>query len=345
MTIDMHAHWRPQVLADALRKRTKPPMVERTDKGTEVLNDGTRKIPIDGMFDDMDERLKSMDRYGITTAVLSLFGQLQWIERLPVEDSLPLCRFYNDALSALCEKHPGRFAGYASLPLANMEVAANEFIRALSLTGIVGAILPGNAFLSLANAEEYAPLMEVANDHKAVIFIHWNPRPGDQWPRVAPDIEGASPRLGTVDMQSSLSSNMITLCWTDFLERYPGAKVHIHNLGGNLPFEVERMDHRRYMDQPDLPLPSQRVKKPNLYVDCNSFGAKAIELGVDLYGSDKIMFATDGTDFSTEWTTKALAEARITDQDRRNIKHDNAARILGHLTTLAPAVAQRAAAE
>jgi predicted TIM-barrel fold metal-dependent hydrolase len=342
MTIDMHSHWRPAFLAAAFRARKSPPMVEKTAKGTEMLNVGGRSIPLDGMFDDMDERLRSMDRYGISTAVLSLFGQLQWIERLPPAESLPLCRLYNDGLSEFCEAHSGRFAGYASLPLADIEVAANEFTRALSLPGIVGDVLPGNAFLTLKDAEQYAPLMEVANKHKAVIFIHWGPRPGDQWPRVAFDAENNNPRLGTIDMQSSLSSNMITLTFTDFLDRYPDLYVHIHNLGGNLPFEVERMDHRRYMDTPNLPLPSERVKKPNLYVDCNSFGAKAIELGVDLYGAEKIMFATDGTDFSTEWSTKALGEARISETARRQILHENAARVLGHLTQLAGPLKQAA---
>ena len=345
MTIDMHAHWRPQVLADAMRKRTTPPRIVTSPKGQELLDNGKQQIPADGLFDDMDARLASMDRFGITTAVLSLFGQLQWIERLPVAESLPLCRLYNDALSEQCRTHSGRFAGYASLPQADIKVAAEEFTRALGLPGIIGAVLPGNAFLTLAAAKEYEPLMAVANAHKAVIFIHWGPRPGDQWPRVAPDVEGANPRLGTIDMQSSLSSDMVTLCWTDYLDKYPDARVHIHNLGGNLPFEVERMDHRRYMDTPDLPLPSERVKKPNLYVDCNSFGAKAIELGVGLYGADKIMFATDGTDFSTQWSIKALAEARLDDAQRRQILHENAARILGHLTELAPSVEHRAAAE
>ena len=345
MTIDMHAHWRPQALADAMRKRTTPPRIVKSPKGQDLLDNGTQQIPIDGLFDDMDERLRSMDRYGISTAVLSLFGQLQWIERLPAQEALPLCRAYNDALSDICQAHPGRFAGYASLPLADMEIAANEFARAMSLTGVIGAILPGNAFLTLDAAKQYEPLMQVANDHKAMIFIHWNPRPGDAWPRVSRDIEGGNPRLGTIDMQSSLSSNMVTLCWTDYLDRFPNATVHIHNLGGNLPFEVERMDHRRYMDTPDQPLPSQRVRKPNLYVDCNSFGAKAIELGVDLYGADKIMFATDGTDFSTEWSNKAIAEARLDASQRRQILHENAQRIIGHLTQLAPTVEHRAAAE
>ncbi len=97
------------------------------------------------------------------------------------------------------------------------------------------------------------------------------------------------------------------------------------------------------MDTPDLPLPSTQVRKPNLFLDCNSFGARAIELGVDLYGADKIMFATDGTDFSTEWSLKALQEARIDESAKAGILYANAARVIGGLTRLAPARERQAA--
>ena len=35
--IDMHAHWRPAELADALRARTKEPRIVRNADGVEVL--------------------------------------------------------------------------------------------------------------------------------------------------------------------------------------------------------------------------------------------------------------------------------------------------------------------
>ena len=80
----MHAHGRPQALAKAMKKRSKPPLIETNAEGKEVYRDHRRSVPAHTMFDDMDARPASMNRYGISTAVLSLFGQLQWIERLPV---------------------------------------------------------------------------------------------------------------------------------------------------------------------------------------------------------------------------------------------------------------------
>ena len=42
-------------------------------------------------------------------------------------------------------------------------------------------------------------------------------------------------------MHASLSSVMVTLCLTDYLAPYPDVKIHVHNLGGNILYEAERM--------------------------------------------------------------------------------------------------------
>ena len=73
--------------------------------------------------------------------------------------------------------------------------------------------------------------------------------------------------------------------------------VHVHNLGGNIPYEVERMDHRCLLDTPKEELPSSRFRRAKVYVDCNSFGPRAIEAAVSLYGAERIVCGTDGTEF------------------------------------------------
>ena len=336
MTIDMHSHWRPPALVDALRARDAPPLVETGADGRDVLRTKAARTPLAEAFDDVEARLADMDAHGVTTAALSLLGAFRWIEALPAAESLPLVRAFNDGMTEICRGHPGRFVGFAALPLADLEAAVSEFDRAMGLTGMIGAQLPGNAFLTGRDAERYRPLLAAADRHRAVLFVHFGPRPGDPWPRVAAGTDNARRRIGTLDMQASLSANMVTLCMTDILDDYPDARIQLHNLGGNIAFEVERMDHRNYLDSPDEPLPSTRFVRPNVFVDCNSFGPRAIEAGVAAYGAEMIVYGTDGTGFGCEWTNRALAEARITEDEREAIRHHNAARMLGHLAPLAP---------
>jgi predicted TIM-barrel fold metal-dependent hydrolase len=198
---------------------------------------------------------------------------------------------------------------------------------------MIGAQIPGNYFLTRKDAEAMRPLLEVANRHHATLFIHHGPRPGDNFPKVTGDTDNARRRNGTLDMQASLSSVMVTLCLTDYLADYPDAMIQVHNLGGNLPYEVERMDHRCLLDTPDEELPSSRFRRAKVYVDCNSFGPRAIEAAVSLYGAERIVCGTDGTEFGCDWTRKALAEAQIGEEAREQILHRNAAAMLARVGT------------
>jgi predicted TIM-barrel fold metal-dependent hydrolase len=340
--IDMHAHWRPAELAEAMRSRTKEPRIVKNPDGTEIVKSRAGDEPLSKAFDHADEYLAMMDRLGVKTSVLSLLGQYCWIESQPLETSIHLCRLVNDAFSGICTKYPGRFSAHAALPLVDLSAAVDELERAMALPGMIGAQLPGNAFLNGKEAEKMHPLMEAANRHKAILFIHHGPRPGDPFPKVPGDIDNARRRNGTLDMQASLSSVMVTLCLTDYLAKYPDLTIYVHNLGGNIPYEVERMDHRCLLDTPKEELPSSRFRKAKVHVDCNSFGPRAIEAGIRLWGADRIICGTDGTEFGVKWTQNALKEAAISSAEREQILNGNAAAMMARRA--AGAKRERAAA-
>src|SRR5580658_1427271 len=330
--IDMHTHWKPAEVADALRARGKEPRIVRKPDGVEVLKAPRMgETPLDQAFDDVDVHLARMERQGVAMSVLSLLGSFCWVESQPPEVSGPLCRRVNDGLSTICQEHPGRFAAFAALPLTDIAAAAAELERALGLPGMIGAQLPGNFFLTRKDAEAVRPLLEAANRHRAVLLIHHGPRPGDAFPKVGGDTDNARRRNGTLDMQASLSSAMVTLCLTDLLAPYPDVTVVVHNLGGNIAFEVERMDHRCLLDTPDEELPSARFRKAGVFVDCNSFGPRAIEAAVALYGAERIVCGTDGTAFGVDWTRKALEDAQIGDEARALILERNATAMLARV--------------
>ena len=97
--IDVHAHWRPAEVADALRARTREPRILRNDDGAEVLK-APRMAPasLSEAFDDVEFHIDRMDRQGVEISVLSIVGGFCWIESQPPEVSGPLCRSANDRL-------------------------------------------------------------------------------------------------------------------------------------------------------------------------------------------------------------------------------------------------------
>jgi len=307
MAIDMHAHWMPRELHDALHERGKAPLPKR--------------------FDAVGERLAEMDKYGYSRAVLSI-SLGGGVESRPIEEAFPLCQAFNDATAAACVDHPDRFYGFAALPTADMEVMIEELERTAIMPGMIGALLPGDGFLSLHRAEKFRPLFRAANERGAVFLVHYARMADDPEGRMKELTDNSTPRRGTLDMQARLSENMVTFCMTDFLADYPNVTVISHNLGGNIPFEVERMDHRTLVDRPEDELPSQRFREAPIMVDCNSFGSRGIELGVAVYGADKVVCGSDGTSFGMDWTNKAVAEARISETEKQLILEGNAEALL-----------------
>jgi predicted TIM-barrel fold metal-dependent hydrolase len=316
MPIDMHAHWMPKALSDALRERTEPPMIPTSDDGA-------------ARFDTAESRLAEMDEHGFNRGVLSL-SPAGGLDSLPLEDALPLCRTFNDATAAACSAYPDRYSGFALLPSADVRAMVDEFERVMAFPGMVGAVLPGDGFLSLRRAEKFRPIFEAGDALGALFLVHYG-RLADDSESPRPDLsDNGGVRRGTLDMQARISSNMITFCMTDFLAAYPNVTVISHNLGGNIPFEIERLDHRSMMDRPHEELPSKRIRAARLLVDCNSFGSRAIEMAVAVYGAEKIVCGTDGTSFGMDWTRRAVGEARISESEKQAILDGNAAAALAH---------------
>src|SRR3954467_7846415 len=83
MAIDMHSHWVPPVIAEALRARTAAPRVVKDAKGEEWLDFGAPfplRLP-EGFDDDIDTRLRRMDEAGISHGLLSLVTtcRIEWL--------------------------------------------------------------------------------------------------------------------------------------------------------------------------------------------------------------------------------------------------------------------------
>ena len=332
MPIDMHAHWIPKGLADVFRKRSAPPRIVRGEDGREYMDSGFTKSALPEAFDELDTRLAEMEKNGITRGVLSL-TPFYGIECMPLADAGPLCRTFNDEVSSMCVARPDRFSGLAALPVAEFGAMLAEFEHAMSLPGMVGAVLPGDAFLSAKRGEKMRPLLESADRRAAILLVHYGRLVDDaEAPRIDAS-DNPHSRYGTLDMQARLSQNMVTFCMTDFLKPYPNLTMMSHNLGGNIPFEISRLDHRSLIDRPQDELPSKRIRAGRVLVDCNSLDARAIELAAEAYGADKIVLGSDGTAFGMQWTMEALREARLSVADKRRIADENAQAALARVKT------------
>ena len=330
MAIDMHTHFVPPRMADALRQRTEPPWIEAMPDGSERIHLPIGALAFGDDYSDMVGRIAFMDARGVDRQVLSFPG-LFGLDSLPVGECGALLELFNDEVSALSRAQPARFTGLAALPFADMEAAVAELRRGCTELGLAGAILPNNAFLTIAEAEKLRPVFEAGNEIGVHFFIHPGRRPDEvPPPGAAANTDDPFPDLGfarqALNVQANVAHATATLLFSDFLDDYSNVTVHMANLGGTLPMVIERMEQVVETRRIDGDRPMTRTKR--LHVDCSSLGARALELAVSIFGADRIVMGTDCPIFSTDWTLAAIRDANVSDADRQAILRGNAERLL-----------------
>jgi len=338
--VDFHAHWVGPRVVELLKARSAP----RPPQGA-------------GWFD-IDARLRDMDANGVARQVIAWVGG-SFDGALPPADARPLWRAQNDDVGALVKKHPSRFSGLASLPTANVGWAAEELERAHAELGLMGAVLPLDAFVSLAGARALAPIFDVAQKHRSHVFVHRGAAgadvPGQQpetgaanpyfglpasggpppdVPRL-PEVRAARPQALAGDnvqartllaTATHLASGVVTLAFTDFLDAYPDVTVQVAMMGGAIAYVTEQIEMAA--EEAGTPLAEKRLKRVYLDTGQSGRGPRGIALAAKVFGADRILFGTDSGPVATVAPTIAsVKKADITAAEKDLIFSGNARRL------------------
>jgi len=328
--VDWHAHWVGPHVVELLKDRTSP----RPPQGA-------------GWFD-IEARLRDMDANGVARQVIAWVGGA-FDGALPPADARPLWRAQNDDVAALVRKYPRRFSGLASLPTANVAWAAEELQRAHHDLGLIGAVLPLDAFVSLAGARALAPIFDAAQKLRSHIFVHRGVAgadvPGQQpetgavnpyFGLAAASGGGARPAATPGDNVSArtllatathLASGVITLAFTDFLDAYPDVTVQIAMMGGAISYVTEQVELAA--EEAGSAFDAKRLKRVYLDTGQSGRGPRGIALAAKVFGADRILFGSDSGPVATLGPTIAsVKRAEISPSDLELILSGNARRLL-----------------
>lgn len=324
--IDMHSHYYGG-LVDDLRRRTVRPFVSSDGEGRPVLNAMTASTVMSAGYTELPARLAFLDAAGIQTQLMTFPGALG-LDVMPVAEVGEAISAFNDHLADICRASGGRFVGLAGLPLADAGLAAAELRRVRSELGLPGAILPGNFFLGIAQAEALRPVFEVADELGALLVVHPGLAPGDAPPD--PYEDTSVYRASGLNLQASISQMGITLLFGSLLDDYPNVTVQLVNLGGTLPFIIERLEAIALSRPPYEPFPRERLRR--LYYDCASLGPRALETAVRVIGADRIMLGTDYPIFTPTAVLETIEQAQISPAEREMVRSGTARALLARLT-------------
>ena len=167
--ITLEEHYTDKRVMDANNawNSKQPPMIPERAETMKFLM--SRAFPGEELLD-FDKRLAFMDKNQIDMQVLSMNSPVS--DLVPPEEAVRICRMANDITKQHMDEHPDRFAGFATLPMADPQAAAQELERCVKKLGFCGAMLAGRCRGRLYNEEEFFPIFAKAAELDVPVYFH-----------------------------------------------------------------------------------------------------------------------------------------------------------------------------
>ncbi len=276
-------------------------------------------------------RLAGMDAAGIDLQVISHVAPAA--QGLAGAEGLARAREANDELAAAVRAHPDRFAGFATLPTADPQAAADELERATAGLGFVGALVnstlgSNGAFLDDAR---FAPLLERFERLGVPLYLHPAPPSAPlreaMYAGLPPAVAGRL-ATGAWGWHAEAGLHVLRMIATGVFDRHPALRLIIGHCGEMLPFMLARMDAMLRLDS--LALAPSGYFARNIWVTTSGlFSIPPVMCTVQVLGIDRVLFSVDYPFGSNAAGRELLDTLPLSPQDKAKIAGGNAERLLG----------------
>ena len=275
-----------------------------------------------------ERRLADMDKAGIDMQVVSHTHPSP--EILPAARAIPLCRIVNDEIAEAVARYPKRFAGFATLPVADPPAAAAELERAVRV-GFKGALINGVTQGRFLDDPFFTPLLECAEALEAPIYLHPAPPPEPVWEAYFSGIETGLARMLSIagwGWHAELGLHIVRLIANGVFERHPKLQVIIGHMGEMIPFFLARVN-AAVTPFANLPKPFADYFHSNIHITTSGvFTAPPFNLCLEVVGADRILFSVDYPYSPNEAGRAFLDRLSLAPADFDKVTHGNAERLL-----------------
>jgi len=277
------------------------------------------------------ERLQSMDENGVTTQVLSVAGA--GADLLDATHGPVFAREYNDTIAERIAAYPDRFKAFAHLPTTNPQAAADELERTVKNYQFCGALINGLTNDEFLDDARYAPIFERAEQLDVPIYLHPGLPPKavyDAYYSNLPKQAGDFLSIAGWGWHSETALHTLRLIVSGTLDKYPKLKLIIGHMGEMLPMMMVRSDKMFGVDQGGN---NQRsiiqTLRDQVYITTSGlFTQPPLQVAIDTFGIDNIMFSIDYPFSSNEQGRQYLDSMQLSTEDMEKLTHGNADRVL-----------------
>lgn len=280
-----------------------------------------------------ETRLKSMDESGVS---------LQIISHAPNSLALDLatCEKVNNELHARIKSQPGRFKGFATLPMAHPEAASKELHRCIKDLGFIGTLIDSNCEGKFYDDPSFWPVFEAAAELDVPVYLH--PAPNLQTKPLLYDgnyPDGVAESLSEYGWgwHNETAIHFLRLFAAGLFDRYPRLKLVLGHLGEMLPFQLDRIERISGRQWPHLGVELERklrqVWDENVWITTSGmFYLAPMAAVLRQCKPERIMFSVDypfGKNEDGLAFLKSLkAEGMVSDEVLEGIAYKNAERLL-----------------
>jgi predicted TIM-barrel fold metal-dependent hydrolase len=281
-------------------------------------------------LDDIGEsRIAQMDAQGVDVQVLALNAPMA--HGFSPDEALAMAREVNDHQAAAIRSNPKRFAGFAALPTAQPEAAADELDRCVADHGFVGAMVHGHTRGRFLDDKAFWPIFARAEKLGVPIFLH----PASPHPDVMKAyFEGYEELLARPGWGFSVDTSVhfLRILFSGAFDAYPKLQIILGHLGEGLPFAMHRLNEHTYPAAKRRGLAKTPLEyiRDNLYVTTSgNWYEPAFVCTLMALGADRIMWAIDWPYEANRTGMAFWNSVKLSDADREKIAHGNAERLLG----------------
>lgn len=277
-----------------------------------------------------DERIAAMDAAGIDVQVLSITSP--GVEQLAENEVTEVARETNEILSEAIGRYPDRFAGFATIPTALPERAADELERMIKQHNFKGAVINGHIRGRYLDDKFFWPILERAEALQVPIYLHPTQPPQAvieaSYSGFSPEIMSALTRHAW-GWHIETGLHVMRMILGGVFDRYPRLQIIIGHLGEGLPFMLPRMNRSLPTALTKLQRPMEAYLHENLHYTFSGFNFTPTFLDLLLeVGIERIMFSADYPYASMEEARSFLENIPVSPADRERIAHGNAERLL-----------------